>query len=67
MLAKDSGDLSQAMPILAAFSRNAANSTGSGPFVDVAVPTLLIPDNLAAQCSAPGAFPSSNPQVGCRP
>jgi phospholipid/cholesterol/gamma-HCH transport system substrate-binding protein len=67
VLAKDSNDFGQAIPVLAAFSRYAANSTGSGAFVDVSVPTLLIPDNLAVQCSASGAYPSSNPQVGCRP
>ncbi|HEV8063971.1 MAG TPA: MCE family protein [Acidimicrobiales bacterium] len=67
VLAKDSNDFSQAIPVLAAFSRYSANSTGSGAFADVAVPTLLIPDNLAAQCSAKGAFPSSNGNVGCRP
>lgn len=67
ILAKDSNDFGKAIPILAAFSRYAANSTGSGPFLDVALPTLLIPDNLAKQCSAKGAYPSSNPQVGCRP
>jgi hypothetical protein len=53
--------------VLAAFSRYAANTTGSGPFPDVSVPTLLIPDNLIDQCSRSGAFPSINPQVGCRP
>jgi len=67
ILAKDSNDFGQAIPILAAFSRYAANSSGSGAFVDTAVPTLLIPDNLSEQCSAKGAFPSSNPEVGCRP
>ncbi len=67
VLAKDSNDLGQAIPILAAFSRYAANSTGSGPFVDAADPTLLVPDNLLEQCSAAGAFPSTNAQVGCRP
>jgi phospholipid/cholesterol/gamma-HCH transport system substrate-binding protein len=67
ILAKDSSDFGKAIPILAAFSRYAANTTGSGPFADVAVPTLLIPDNLASQCASKGAFPSSNPQVGCRP
>jgi phospholipid/cholesterol/gamma-HCH transport system substrate-binding protein len=67
VLAKDSNDFGKAIPVLAAFSRYAANSTGSGPFADAAVPTLLIPDNLAAQCAADGAFPSSDPQVGCRP
>jgi phospholipid/cholesterol/gamma-HCH transport system substrate-binding protein len=67
ILAKDSNDFGQAIPVLSAFSRYAANTAGSGPFVDVSVPTLLIPDDLAAQCSKPGTFPSSNPEVGCRP
>jgi phospholipid/cholesterol/gamma-HCH transport system substrate-binding protein len=67
VLAKDSNDFGQAIPILAAFSRYAANATGSGPFVDASVPTLLIPDNLVTQCSGHGAFPSLDPQVGCRP
>jgi phospholipid/cholesterol/gamma-HCH transport system substrate-binding protein len=67
VLAKDSNDFSRSIPVLAAFSRYAANSTGSGPFADVSLPTLLIPDNLIAQCGSSGAFPSNNPQVGCRP
>ena len=67
VLAKDSNDFGQAIPVLAAFSRYSANATGSGAFVDVAVPTLLIPDNLSVQCSKAGSYPSSNPQVGCRP
>jgi phospholipid/cholesterol/gamma-HCH transport system substrate-binding protein len=67
VLAKDGGDLAAAMPVLEAFSRYAANSTGSGPYADVAIPTLLLPDNLASQCSKSGAFPSTSPQVGCRP
>ncbi len=67
VLAKDSNDFGQALPVLAAFSQYSANASGSGAFVDVSVPTLLIPDNVSAQCSGPGALPSSNPQVGCRP
>ena len=67
VLAKDSNDFGQAIPVLAAFSRYSANSSGSGAFVDASVPTLLIPDNLSVKCSAHGAYPSSNPQVGCRP
>ncbi len=67
VLAKDSNDFGQAIPVLAAFSRYSANATGSGAFVDVAVPTVLIPDNLAVQCSTAGSYPSTNPQVGCRP
>jgi phospholipid/cholesterol/gamma-HCH transport system substrate-binding protein len=67
ILEKDSNNFGQAIPVLAAFSRYAANTTGSGPFADVSVPTLLIPDNLIDQCSSSKSFPSSNPQVGCRP
>ncbi|HMK62175.1 MAG TPA: MCE family protein [Acidimicrobiales bacterium] len=67
VLAKDSNDFGQAIPVLAAFSRYAANASGSGPFVDAADPTLLVPDNLLEQCAASGAYPSSNPLVGCRP
>lgn len=67
ILSQDSGDVGAAIPMLSAFSRYAANSTGSGGFVDVSVPTLLIPDNVVVQCSTPGAEPSANPQVGCRP
>ncbi len=67
VLAKDSNDFGQAIPVLAAFGRYSANATGSGAFVDVAVPTLLVPDNLAVQCSSPGAYPSTDPSVGCRP
>ena len=67
VLAKDGKDFAAAIPVLAAFSRYAANTTGSGAFADVSVPTLLIPDNLASQCGLPGAFPSKNSLVGCRP
>ncbi len=67
ILAQDSNDIGQAIPVLAAFSRYAANATGNGPFADASIPTLLVPDNVLAQCTAKGAFPSSNPQVGCRP
>jgi phospholipid/cholesterol/gamma-HCH transport system substrate-binding protein len=67
VLAKDAGDIGAALPVLEAFSRYTANSTGSGPFADVAIPTLLIPDDLARQCDAASSYPSSNPQVGCRP
>ncbi len=68
ILAKDSNDFGAAIPVLAAFSRYAANSTGSGPFADVSVPTLLIPDNVIAQCaSSKSAFPSSSPVAGCHP
>jgi phospholipid/cholesterol/gamma-HCH transport system substrate-binding protein len=67
ILEKDSNDFGNAIPVLAAFSRYAANTTGSGPFADVSVPTLLIPDNLIAECSSGKSFPSTDPEVGCRP
>jgi len=67
VLAQESSNFGQAIPVLAAFSRYAANATGSGPFADVSVPTVLIPDNVISQCSKPGSYPSSNAEVGCRP
>jgi phospholipid/cholesterol/gamma-HCH transport system substrate-binding protein len=67
ILAKDSTDIGNAIPVLAAFSRYAANATGSGQFADVAIPTLLIPDNVSVECAASGSFPSKYSQVGCRP
>lgn len=67
VLAENAGNLGKAIPLLAALAKYTANSTGSGAFVDAAVPTLLIPDNVFAQCSAKGAFPSANPEVGCHP
>lgn len=63
-LAKDSGNVSQAIPLLAAFSRYSANVTGSGPYADFVAPSLVLPDNLIAQCAAIGTL---DPQRGCRP
>lgn len=63
-LAKESGNVSQAIPLLAAFSRYSANVTGSGPYADFVAPSLVIPDNLLAQCAAMGQL---DPQRGCRP
>lgn len=63
-LAKDSNDVAQAIPLLAAFSRYSANVTGSGPFADFVAPTLVVPDNLIAQCAAIGKLDA---QRGCRP
>ena len=67
VLAQDSTNFANAIPILAAFSRYASNATGSGPYADVGVPTLLIPDNVIDQCSSTSAYPSKYSQVGCRP
>lgn len=63
-LAKQSGNVSQAIPLLAAFSRYSANVTGSGPFADFVAPSLVIPDDLVSQCAAIGKL---DPQRGCRP
>lgn len=62
-LAKDAGNVQQAIPLLAAFSRYSANVTGSGPYADFVAPSLVIPDNLIAQCRAIGQL---DPQRGCR-
>jgi phospholipid/cholesterol/gamma-HCH transport system substrate-binding protein len=67
VLAQNANNLGHAIPLLAALAKYTANATGSGPFVDAVIPTLLIPDNVFEQCSAPNAFPSANPQVGCHP
>jgi phospholipid/cholesterol/gamma-HCH transport system substrate-binding protein len=67
VLAQNANNLGRSIPILAALAKYTANSTGSGPFVDAAVPTMLIPDNVFAQCAQKGAFPSANPEVGCHP
>ena len=62
-LAKDSSNLGEAIPLLAAFTRYSANVTGSGPFADFVAPTLVVPDNLIAQCARLGTL---DPQRGCR-
>jgi phospholipid/cholesterol/gamma-HCH transport system substrate-binding protein len=67
VLAQNADNVGRAIPLLAALAKYTANSTGSGPFVDAVVPTLLIPDNVFEQCSARNAFPSANPEVGCHP
>ena len=62
-LAKDSSNLGEAIPLLAAFTRYSANVTGSGPFADFVAPTLVVPDNLIAQCAKLGTI---DQQRGCR-
>ncbi len=64
VLSKDSTTIGNAVPLLAAFDRYAANATGSGPFADLVIPTMLIPDNLVAQCGAKGTLDAT---FGCRP
>ena len=62
-LARDSSDLGDAIPLLAAFSRYSANVAGSGPFADFVAPTLVVPDNLIAECAK---LATLDPQRGCR-
>ena len=68
VLARDSGSLTDALPVLAGLSTYLANATGSGPFFDAVAPTLLINDHLVAQCSKPGTTPPySQLSQGCQP
>jgi phospholipid/cholesterol/gamma-HCH transport system substrate-binding protein len=67
LLAHDSASIGNAMPLLAAFNRYAANVSGSGPFVDVEIPTLLVPDNVVAQCGTLNQQAPLAPGLGCRP
>ncbi len=62
VLAKDAGDLAQAVPLLAAANKYLANVTGSGEFGDFVLPAGLIPDNIIAQCAKSGAI---KPVNGC--
>ena len=63
VLAKNDAAVDKAIPALAAFDRYAANANGSGPFNDLYTPTMLIPDNVVADCGQPGKTTSS----GCTP
>lgn len=67
LLAHDSNSIGAAMPLLAAFNRYAANVAGSGPFVDFVLPTMLVPDNVIAQCAALNQQAPLPPALGCRP
>lgn len=73
LLARDTENIDKALPLLGAFSRYAANATGSGPFVDANIPTMLLPDVFLKQCQARSAYPAAdlsqerNALVGCRP
>jgi phospholipid/cholesterol/gamma-HCH transport system substrate-binding protein len=64
VLAKDGNDIEAAIPLLTAANKYLANVTGSGAFGDFVMPAALIPDNIIAQCSKPGAI---NPVTGCNP
>lgn len=63
VLAGDSNDIGNALPLLAAFSKYGANASGSGPYLDANAPTLLIPDNVAVACQKQQPLPVVQ---GCR-
>jgi phospholipid/cholesterol/gamma-HCH transport system substrate-binding protein len=64
VLAKDGTDIAAAIPLLNAANKYLANVTGSGAFGDFVLPAGLIPDNVIAQCTKPGA---TNAVTGCNP
>jgi phospholipid/cholesterol/gamma-HCH transport system substrate-binding protein len=64
VLAKDGSDIATAIPLLTAADKYLANVSGSGAFGDFVMPAGLIPDNVIAQCSKPGA---TNALTGCNP
>lgn len=67
VLAKENDSIAKSLPLLARLSGHIAAATGNGPFLDVVVPTGIIPDALIQQCTS-GAYPApGNPVVGCRP
>lgn len=56
-LVDDADTLTESIGLLSQFSSNLANITGNGPWIDVYLPTGLIPDNIIAACGvkpAPG-------------
>lgn len=63
VLANDRSALQAAVPLFSSFASYAANVTGQGPFGEFVMPTLLIPDNIIAQCAQPGMI---NPVTGCK-
>jgi phospholipid/cholesterol/gamma-HCH transport system substrate-binding protein len=57
VLAEDQGQLKQAIVNLGQFSINISNATGAGPWLDLLVPTAIVPDNQIVNC---GAHPDSS-------
>ena len=52
VLADDKTQLEQAVVNLGQFSINVANATGSGPWLDLLTPTIVVPDNQIKACGA---------------
>lgn len=58
LLAKDDAQLRRSITLLGQFSVNIANVTGNGPWIDLFLPTDLIPDNVIVTCG-------KHPTPGC--
>ncbi len=52
VLVKEKGQLQQAISSLGQFGVNITNVTGSGPWLDLLTPTVVVPDNQIAGCGA---------------
>jgi phospholipid/cholesterol/gamma-HCH transport system substrate-binding protein len=63
VLNADGADVARALPLLASANSYLTNVTGSGAFGDFILPTALIPDNVIAACTKPGA---TNLVTGCQ-
>ena len=61
-LAKETSTIASALPLVSGFSKFAANAAGSGPYVDVIDPVILLSDGIAAACAKPGVY---HPTTGC--
>ena len=57
VLSADKDQLKQAVINLGQFSINVSNATGSGPWLDLLTPTVVVPDNQIVAC---GAHPDSS-------
>jgi phospholipid/cholesterol/gamma-HCH transport system substrate-binding protein len=60
VLVRDQSQLDSSIQLLGPFSRYVANATGSGTFLDLLTPTILIPDNELVTCAN-----KANPTTGC--
>lgn len=61
-LATQSSPIASTLPLLSAFSTFAANAAGTGPYLDIVAPTILLSDGITAACAAAGG---PNPTTGC--
>jgi len=50
LLVRDEASLDHSIQLLGPFSRYVANATGSGSWLDLLTPTVLLPDNVVVQC-----------------